>query len=75
LSLQSGAPILPVGIMGSQEILPIGAKFIRFKRCNVKFGKLLYFKQNKNPTKKDLEITTRIIMNKIGSLIGQEYKF
>jgi 1-acyl-sn-glycerol-3-phosphate acyltransferase len=33
LALESGAPVLPVGITGSQEVLPLGAKRPLFRRA------------------------------------------
>lgn len=38
LALKSGAPIVPVGVIGTQELLPKGAKFPRFKPVTVRFG-------------------------------------
>jgi len=42
LALMSGAPIVPVGLIGTDKIQPIGARFPRpFKRATVRFGEPL----------------------------------
>ena len=77
ISLEAKVPVLPVGIIGANKVLPIGKIFPRFKRCEVKIGKLMYFDKyyNKKNNKKILEDVTRNIMKEIGKLIGQEYNY
>jgi len=42
LAIMSGAPILPVGLVGTDAIQPIGARLPRpFRRATVRFGELL----------------------------------
>src|SRR3989344_164700 len=67
LALESKAPVLPVGIIDSNKVLPKGKFFPRFVRCEVKFGKLMYFERyyNKKPNDRILEEVTRSIMEKI----------
>ncbi|WP_417561999.1 lysophospholipid acyltransferase family protein [Microbacterium sp.] len=39
LALQTGAPVVPVGLIGTNEIMPVGAKFPRLRpRATVTFG-------------------------------------
>src|SRR5690606_32478935 len=39
LALESGAPVVPVGLIGTDEAMPKGAKFPRLdKRITVRFG-------------------------------------
>ncbi|MEQ1704101.1 MAG: lysophospholipid acyltransferase family protein [Ilumatobacteraceae bacterium] len=39
LSLLSGAPIIPVGVKGTDQILPTGARLVRpFRRATIEFG-------------------------------------
>jgi 1-acyl-sn-glycerol-3-phosphate acyltransferase len=39
LALQTGAPVVPVGLTGTNEIMPVGAKLPRLRpRISVKFG-------------------------------------
>lgn len=75
LVLKTKAPVLPVGIIGSHKTLPKGKIFPRFTRCEVKIGKLMYFKKyyNKKVNEGILEEVTRSIMKQIAKLIGQKY--
>jgi 1-acyl-sn-glycerol-3-phosphate acyltransferase len=77
LALKSKTPVIPAGIIGSDEVLPKGKIFPRFKRCKVNIGKPMYFNKyyGKKPTKKILEEITREIMKEIGKLIGQKYNY
>lgn len=73
LVLNEGLPIVPVGIVGANDILPAGGK-LRFRKLTVRFGEPI--------TKDDvaalgddrrtrLRETTRLIMQRIAKLIGQ----
>jgi len=77
LALQSKAPVLPVGVIGSDKVMPKGASFPRFARCEVKIGKPMRFPQhyNKKINEKALHEVTRSIMKEIAKLIGQEYDY
>lgn len=41
LAAKSGAPVLPLGIGGSESVLPVGRKFPRFGRVRIVFGNLI----------------------------------
>ena len=41
LALESGAPILPVGLRGTRNILPFAGKFNLFARAEIHYGKLI----------------------------------
>jgi len=77
LVLKAKVPVLPIGIKGSYEILPKGSSFPRFKRCNVRIGKIMYFDKyyGKKINKQLLTRITREIMKEIARLSNQEYKF
>ena len=77
LALNAKIPVLPVGVIGSNKVLPKGKIFPRFTRCEVKIGKLMYFDKyyNKKINKKVLENITRKIMEEIARLINQKYNF
>lgn len=77
LALSSKAPVLPIGVIGADKILPRGKIFPRFKRCEVKIGKPIYFGKyyKKKVTAKDFESITRLIMKEIAKLIGQKYNY
>ena len=38
LALKSGAPIIPVGLVDTQKLLPLGAKLPRLHRVTIRFG-------------------------------------
>ena len=77
LSLKSKVPVLPVGIIGANKVLPVGKTLPRFARCEVKIGKLLYFDKyyNKKISNRILEEVTRSIMKDIAKLINQKYLY
>ncbi|MBU0615366.1 MAG: 1-acyl-sn-glycerol-3-phosphate acyltransferase [Nanoarchaeota archaeon] len=67
LAIESKAPIVPIGIIGSYDVWPKGKKFPGLGRCKVKIGKPLYFKTD------DKEHIARTVMKDIAKLTGQEY--
>ncbi len=75
LDFKAKVPVLPIGIIDANKVLPRGAIFPRFKRCEVKIGRLIYFDKyyNKKANNKVFEEVTRIIMQQIAKLIGQKY--
>ena len=77
LALASKTPVLPIGVIGANEVLPKGKVFPRFKRCEVKIGKPIYFEKyyNKKISKKLLDYITTQIMKQIAKLISQEYTY
>ena len=42
LAIKSGVPIIPVGIGGTQAVMPKGAKFIYPKKCRMIIGEPIY---------------------------------
>ena len=77
ITLKSKAPVLPVGIIDSYKVLPRGKILPRFKRCEVKIGKLMNFEKyyKKKINEKILENITRDIMKQIAKLINQKYNY
>ena len=77
IALMAKVPVLPVGIIDSNKVLPKGKTFPRFTRCEVKIGKLMYFEKyyNKKGNEKTYQNITRQIMGQIAKLIGQKYKY
>lgn len=77
LALKAKVPVLPCGIIGSNKVMPKGAFFPGFARCEVKIGKLMYFEKyyNKKLTKKILESVTRSIMKELARLSSQKYNY
>ncbi len=77
ICLEANVPVLPVGLIDTNKILPKGKMFPRFKRCEVKIGKPMFFDKyySKRINNKMLENITRSIMKEIAKLIGQEYNY
>ena len=77
LALSSKVDVLPCGIIDAHKVLPVGSSLPRFKRCEVKIGKLIHLEKyyNKKTDKIALEEATRSIMKEIAKLIGQEYDY
>lgn len=77
LVLAAHVPVLPVGIIGTFEILPKGKYIPKFKRGSINIGKLMYFDKyyNKKITSKLLREITDKIMKEIARLSKQKYEF
>ncbi|MEK6828136.1 MAG: lysophospholipid acyltransferase family protein [Nanoarchaeota archaeon] len=75
LALLSRAPVVPIGIIGTFEILPKGKYIPKAKKAIMNIGKPMRFPQYKKINKKILrEVTTRI-MKEIAKLSKQKYDF
>lgn len=71
LAIATGAPILPVGLIGTAEVQPIGRRLPRpGKRVYVRFGDLLYPDCDASP-RGEMRDLTHHMMEAIGSLCGQ----
>ncbi|KKR78535.1 MAG: 1-acyl-sn-glycerol-3-phosphate acyltransferase [Candidatus Nomurabacteria bacterium GW2011_GWA2_40_9] len=77
LALAAKVPVLPVGLVGTFEILPKGIYIPRFKKATVNIGKLMYFDgfYGKENNKKALRLVTTKIMKKIAKLAKQKYNY
>jgi 1-acyl-sn-glycerol-3-phosphate acyltransferase len=74
LALTSGAPVVPVGLIGTERLQPIGANVPRLVRVTVRFGRPMDFRGRLDgvpPGRARREVTDEI-MTAIGSLSGQE---
>ena len=77
LALKSKSPVIPVGLIGTFEILPKGKYIPKLKKAVMNIGKPMYFDKyyGKPITKRLLrEITTKI-MKEIAKLSNQKYNF
>lgn len=68
IASKTGVKIVPVGIRGADRVLPKGAKFPRFPKIEVGFGKAI----DPSDYKGDPEGLTGAVMGEIGRLIGAE---
>ena len=77
LALAAKAPVLPIGLIGTFEILPKGKHIPKFKKAAMNIGKLMAFEKyyNKKITKSLLRKITNKIMHEIAKLSNQKYDF
>lgn len=79
LALKSQAVIVPVGVVGTDEVLPVGAKVPRFKRITVRFGVPILASEVDFPGEAVAEnprarrAVADAVVTEIGKLTGQEY--
>lgn len=74
LALQTGAPVVPVGLIGTDDVMPVGAKLPSIThRISVKFGEPLELSHHGPATSgKARRFATDEIMAAIHALSGQE---
>ena len=74
LALTAGCPVVPVGLTGTQEIQPVGARLPRLATVSVTFGEPLDFvgRYDGVPLGRARREVTDEIMAAIGELSGQE---
>ncbi len=77
LALSARVPVIPVGLIGTFEILPKGKYIPKLQRAIVNIGRPMYFNKyyDKSMTKKLLRQITKKIMNEIAALSKQKYNF
>lgn len=76
LALRTGAPIIPIGIIGSDEVQPIDAKLPRlFKTVRIRFGEPIDLDhyQGRHDDRLALRAVTDEVMFEIGQLCGYDY--
>lgn len=76
LALAAKVPVLPVGFIGTFEMLPKGNTIPRLKRADVNIGKPMYFEKQygKEDDRKTIRNATDSIMKEIARLSKQKYK-
>jgi 1-acyl-sn-glycerol-3-phosphate acyltransferase len=74
LALASGAPVVPVGLLGTQDLQPVGSTLPRLARVTVRFGKPLQFAGRFDgvPPGRARREATDEVMAAIQALCGQE---
>jgi 1-acyl-sn-glycerol-3-phosphate acyltransferase len=74
LALNTGAPVLPVAMVGTRKMLPPGAPMPRPTRIEIRIGKPLEFSNlaGEPPAKARRTIADEV-MRAIGDMSGQEY--
>jgi 1-acyl-sn-glycerol-3-phosphate acyltransferase len=73
LALVTGATVVPVGLIGTQEIQPVGAKLPRIRRVTVRFGAPIDLSRHGSATSgRARRSATDEVMAAIQDLTGQE---
>jgi 1-acyl-sn-glycerol-3-phosphate acyltransferase len=74
LALNSGAPVIPVAMLGTRKMMPPGKSYLVPARIDIRFGEPLTFGDLAGvaPGKARREVADRV-MAAIGELSGQEY--
>ena len=75
LALSTGAPVVPVALIGTERVQPVGARFPRLRRVTVRFGEPLDFTRYEGLEGSGMirRAVTDEIMDAIASLSQQEY--
>lgn len=75
--LMAKVPVIPVGMIGTYEIMSRYEKKPRFKKCRVKIGKALDFgeRYGQQKNKEILRHITNQVMNAIAGLTDEKYGF
>ena len=73
LALTSGAPVVPVGLEGTQHLQPVGSRVPRLARVTVRFGQPLHFagRYDGVPLGRARREVTDEVMSAIARLSGQ----
>ncbi len=77
LALETGAPIVPVGLIGSEDCMPTGAKFPHlFRTVRIRFGAPMDFRRYADRANDRLTLRqiTDEVMFEIFELSGYEYR-
>ena len=73
LALSSGAPVVPVGLHGTDELQPVGSTMLRLAKVTVRFGAPLTFEEYDGvPAGRARREVTDQVMAAIAALSGQE---
>jgi 1-acyl-sn-glycerol-3-phosphate acyltransferase len=75
LALTSGAPVVPVGLTGTEDLQPVGSTVPRLARVTVRFGEPMHFEgvYDAVPPARARRLITDDVMTAIQRLSGQEY--
>lgn len=75
LALTSGAPVVPVGLVGTDRLHPTGKRLPRLQRVTVRFGAPMSFSQDEGGagSARARRRVTDEIMREIAELSGQEH--
>ena len=73
LAMMTGAPVVPVGLIGTDRIQPVGARLPRpFRRAEIRFGPALDPASYGGPPRRRRQMLTGDLMDAIRQLCGRE---
>lgn len=78
IALKSKSKVVPIGMIGTYEIMSRHDKYPKLKKCQLKIGKAIDLSKyyGKEDDKKILTyITNKLIMKEIAKLTGEKYNF
>lgn len=77
MALIARVPVVPVGMIGTYEIMSRHENRPHFKKCQIKIGKPIYFNQyhGQENNQTILREITNQIMSTIADLAGEKYEF
>ena len=77
IALQARCPVLPVGVINTENIIPNGKMLPRFNKATIVIGKPLTFEEyyGKEEDREKVKEVTRIIMKEVGNLCNKEYSY
>jgi 1-acyl-sn-glycerol-3-phosphate acyltransferase len=73
LALHSGAPVIPVAMIGTERILPPGQRIPRPGKIGIRIGEPLTFETLQGTGAKQRRVVTDEVVQAIQKLSGQEY--
>jgi 1-acyl-sn-glycerol-3-phosphate acyltransferase len=76
-ALGAKVPVLPVGIIGTYDIMSRNDKYPKLKKAKIKIGKPMYFHEYDNiqPADSDYRLVTDKIMSQVADLAEKKYNF
>ncbi len=69
LAIRSDIPVVPVGIVGTDRIMPKGKKFFRLPKVYVRMGDPLYPKDFEGKRRERMTLLTQAVMDNIAQLM------
>jgi len=72
IATKSRAPVLPMAVMGTEQIQGFGGWILRRPRVKVAFGKPIYLSQVQELDREELDKRTNLIMGHVASLLPRE---
>jgi 1-acyl-sn-glycerol-3-phosphate acyltransferase len=74
MALEADCPVIPVGLIGTEKVLPKDAKVPKRTRVQVKFGRPMHVPDGAREDPHLLRVFTDRVMREIAALTGQTYR-